>query len=311
MKMFEQIKFDGNPVVLAAWPGMGNVGLITVDYLRRNLNTSTFAEIDMSPFFIPDSIVVKDGIAQFPEIPTSIFYYHHEPDIIIFESNAQIGGRDGITIIKTILDVITQFKVKRIFTFAAFAQPMSYQDASQVLVTCNSESLLQDVSEHGVIPMPDGYIAGLNGLLLGVAASRRIEAGCLLGTIPNYAVNLNYPKASLELIKTITRILPLNIDLSELESGAETMDQQLAMIAERIREFFPNVSKEDNEEMSDIAEDKIPHYVMEKIERLFHEAKANKNAASELKKELDRWNLFELYEDRFLDLFEDRSKDKK
>jgi hypothetical protein len=50
---------------------------------------------------------------------------------------------------------------------------------------------------------------------------------------------------------------------------------------------------------------------MEKIERLFLEARADRTRAPELKKELDRWNLFELYEDRFLDLFEDDKKDKR
>jgi hypothetical protein len=44
---------------------------------------------------------------------------------------------------------------------------------------------------------------------------------------------------------------------------------------------------------------------MERIEKLFEKAKFDRSMANELKKELDRWNLFELYENRFLDLFED------
>jgi hypothetical protein len=308
MKFLEDISFSNHPVVLAAWPGMGNVGLITINFLRRKLTARLFAEIDMSPFFIPDSIVVKQGIAQFPDIPTSHFYYTRNPDLIIFESDAQVGGRDGIAIIKMFLDVIGRFQVERIFTFAAFAQPMSYRNPSQVLITCNGDSLLGKIKDFGVIPMPDGTIAGLNGLLLGVAASRRIEAGCLLGTIPSYAMNFAYPKASLELVKTVARIQKFSVETSELEEGVEEMDQQLAMIEERIREFFPSVNKENDEEISSIDEEKVPHYVMEKIERLFQEAKADRTRAAELKKELDRWNLFELYEDRFLDLFEDDKK---
>lgn len=311
MKLFEEVQFSSHPVVLAAWPGMGNVGLITVDYLRKKLDARLFAEFDMSPFFIPDSIVVKNGIAQFPDIPTSVFYYTKNPDIIIFESDAQVGGRDGIAIIKMFLDVIARFNVARIFTFAAFAQPMSYRDPSQVLVTCNGDSLLHKIADNGVIPMPDGFIAGLNGLLLGVAASRRIEAGCMLGTIPSYAMNFAYPKASLELIKTIARIQNFTIDTTDLEENAGEMDQQLAMIEDRIREFFPSVNKENDEEMSSIDEEKVPHFVMEKIEKLFLEAKEDRLRAPELKKELDRWSLFELYEDRFLDLFEDEKKDRK
>jgi predicted ATP-grasp superfamily ATP-dependent carboligase len=311
MKFFEDISFSNHPAVLAAWPGMGNVGLITMGFLRRKMNAQLFAEIDMSPFFIPDSIVVKHGIAQFPDIPTSRFFYTKSPDLIIFESDAQVSGRDGIAIVKMFLDVIGRFPVQRIFTFAAFAQPMSYRTASQVFVTCNGDSFLGTIRNFGVIPMPDGVIAGLNGLLLGVAASRRIDAGCLLGTIPSYAMNFAYPKASLELVRTVARIQKFSVDTAELEEGVQEMDQQLAAIEERIREFFPSVNKEDDEEISSIDEEKVPHYVMEKIEKLFLEAKADRAKAAELKKELDRWNLFELYEDRFLDLFEDDRKDKK
>jgi proteasome assembly chaperone (PAC2) family protein len=311
MKFIEEISFSTEPVVLAAWPGMGNAGLITVDFLRKKTGAQLFAEIDMSPFFIPDSIVVKNGIAEFPEIPMSRFFYTHNPDLIMFESDAQVGGRDGMAIIKTFLDVITRFKAKRIFTFAAFAQPMSYRSPSQVLVTCNSVNLLNSIGGFGVIPMPDGHIAGLNGLLLGAAAARRIEAVCLLGTIPSYAMNFAYPKASLEIIRTIVRMQNLVIDTADLEESVGEMDQQLAMIEDRIREFFPSVNKEEDEEMQSIDEEKVPHYVMEKIERLFLEARTDRTRAAELKKELDRWNLFELYEDRFLDLFEDDKKERR
>jgi hypothetical protein len=304
MRMFEQISFDVPPVMLAAWQGMGNVGLITMDYLRRKIDAKPFAEIDMSPFLIPDSIVVKEGIAQFPEIPTSTFYYHTEPNLVIFVSNAQVGGREGITIIKTLLDVAQQFQVKRIFTSAAFAQPMTYQADSQVLVACNQESLLSLVREFGVSPMPDGFIAGLNGLLLGVAASRGIEAACFLGTIPSYATNLSYPKASIEVLKVVQSILNMSVDMNDLEEASAEMDQQFAAIEDRIREFFPNMGDKD-EEMSALNEDQVPHYIMEKIERLFDKVSKDRTKANELKDELVRWNLYELYEKRFLDLFKE------
>lgn len=304
MKMFQQIQFNGPPVMLASWPGMGNVGLITVDYLRRKLNAEPFAEIDMSPFIIPDSIQVKNGIANFPEIPTSIFYHTHNPNLIIFQSNAQISGKEGILIIKMMLDVILQYPTSQIFTFAAFAQPTSYRTESQLLVTCNSDKMLEKMTALGIYPMPDGYIAGQNGLLLGVAASRNIDAACLLGTIPGYAANLDYPKASLQQVKAINNILKIDVELSELSESVEAMDQQYELIEDRIKEYIPSINREDDEEISDIEEEKVPHYVMEKIEKMFQGALKDKNLAAELKKELDRWNLFELYENRFLDLFE-------
>lgn len=317
MKMFEQIGFKGRPTVLASWPGMGNAGLIAVDYLRRKLDARVFAELDMSPFFIPDSIVVKDGIAQFPDIPTSIFYYTTNPELIIFESNAQVAGKEGIIVIKSILDVIVQFQVARIFTFAAFAQPISYKTQSKVLLTCNSQKMMAELSNSGAIPMPDGYIAGQNGLLLGVAASRQIDAACLLGTIPGYAANISCPGASIELLKTISLILNVQIDTTELEESKQEMDNQFELIEERIKEYIPNTNEEvddndNNDENSDENKgqgfelETLPHFIMEKIEKLFTEAAINREKAAELKTELDRWKVFELYENRFLDLFKDR-----
>lgn len=306
MKKFEEIKFESAPAVLAAWPGMGNVGLITVDYLRRKLDAQMFAEIDMSPFFIPDSIVVKDGIAQLPEIPTSVFYATHNPDLIIFESNAQISGREGIMIIKMLLDVLRQFSVSQIYTFAAFGQPMSHAQESVTLVTCNSQSMLETVRKNGVIPMPDGYIAGLNGLMLGVAASRQIDAACFLGTIPSYATNLNYPKASIELVKVFTELFDVHVDHSDLQEGVDAMEQQFDMIEERIKEFVPSLNRDEEEGFKEVEDDQVPRVIMDRIEQLFTEAASNREKATELKNELDRWKLFELYENRFLDLFKDR-----
>jgi uncharacterized protein len=309
MRIIQQVKFETPPLVLAAWPGMGNVGLIAMDYIRRQLNAQPFAELEMSPFFIPDSIVVKDGIAQFPEIPTSIFYYVNNPSLIIFESNAQVPGREGIAVIRSLLDLVTQFRANRIYTAAAFAQSMSYQATSEVMVTCNSPYLLEAVNGNGMVtPMPDGYIAGLNGLLLGVASGRSMEAACFLGTIPAYAVNIAYPKASLEIVRIFGKLIGANFELAELEQGVTEMDQQLATIEDRIKQFFPGNTEDD--EISNLDENQVPHYIMEKIEQMFQKAEKDRGFAPELKKELDRWNLFELYENRFLDIFKE-DKDRK
>lgn len=309
MRIFDEIKFNTPPLMLAAWPGMGNVGIIAMDYLRSKLNATVFAEIDMAPFFIPESIIVKQGIAQLPDIPGAVFYYLLEPSVIIFESNAQVGGKDGITIIKTILDIAEQFKVREIYTAAAFAQPMSHSAPSKVLAACNKQSLFKDLEKFSIEAMPDGYIAGQNGLLLGVATSRNIDACCLLGTIPSFASNLSYPKASLEIVKTFEHIIGKVLDHADLEESISVVDRQLAAIEERIKEYFPSIMEKEDEEMpEDIEDEHVPHYIMDKIERLFEVVKRDRTKAPELKKELDRWNLYELYEHRFLDLFKDDEK---
>ena len=48
---------------------------------------------------------------------------------------------------------------------------------------------------------------------------------------------------------------------------------------------------------------KLPVSVKEKIEKLFSQTGEDISKANELKSELDKWNVYKEYEDRFLDLF--------
>ncbi len=308
VKIYEDIKFSSPPLLLAAWPGMGNVGIIAMDYLRTKLDAKVFAEIDMASFFIPDSIIVKDGIAQLPEIPGALFYYHKNPDIIIFESNAQVVGKDGITVINTILGIAEKYNVQQIYTAAAYAQPMNHKAPSKVLYSINDSSLFDMLKKYRVSPMPDGYIAGLNGLLLGIAASQKIKSCCFLGTIPSFASNLSYPKASLEIIKVFEKILSSSLDHKDLKDSIKIVDRQLAAIEDRIKEYFPSAMEKEND-MPDVKDDEVPQYIMDKIEQLFNDVKRDKSQANKLKEELDRWKLYELYEHRFLDLFKDNDEE--
>ncbi len=81
----------------------------------------------------------------------------------------------------------------------------------------------------------------------------------------------------------------------------------MSMIEDKVKDVF-NVGEEKNDKPpreKQPREKKIPGYVLDKIERLFQEALLDKKKAVALKRELDRWDLYKAYEDRFLDLFKD------
>jgi len=314
MRIYRNIKFETQPIMLASWPGMGNVGIISTDYLRSKINAEVLAEIDMSPYFVPESIVVENGLAELPELPRSVIYYTHNPDMLIFESNAQIAGKEGISIVKKLVQFAEMYNVRRIFTAAAFAQDVSHSSSPQILGAFNTEEMIEEFKLMGVDPMKTGYIAGLNGLMLGVAANYDIEAGCFLGTIQSFAANLAYPKASLEIIKLMEKVFGIEVDTSELEKSIELVDAQFSQIEQKIRELYPDAMEDEDDDdnepwkigtpaSEDVQEDEVPRYIMDKIEQLFDEVKKDRSKAPVLKKELDRWKLYELYEHRFLGLF--------
>ncbi|MFP4416047.1 MAG: PAC2 family protein [Chitinivibrionales bacterium] len=309
MALYNVLHFKSPPVMFAAWPGMGNVGVLTVDYLRRKSNSKLFAEVDMNPYSVPEAITVENGVARLPELPKSNFYQHHNPDLVIFESNGTVAGRDGLSIIKGVLDVAKELNVRKIYTAAGFTQPISHSTPSRVLSASTNPSVLRYLQEQGVEPVPDCLIGGLNGLLLGFAPTEGIEAVCFLGTIPAYASSITYPKASLAILQTIKSVMDIDIDLDELQQEVGTVDALFGDIEERMKDLFAATGQPPPEETPEMQQEQVPQYVMKRIETLFDQVQKDRNKAPELKEELERWGLFELYEDRFLDIFRDNTDD--
>ena len=302
IKIYRRINVK-DPVMLAGWPGMGNVALAALDYLRKKMEAINFAEIDISGFSTPDAVVIEGGLAKLPQLPRNLFYYTKHPDLVIFESEAQLAGKAGTILMDEILDLAREFKVRRIYTAAAFPAAMSYREAPRVYGVANQKSLRDLLAHYRVRIMEGGQISGLNGLLLGFAEKRGIEAACLLATLPSYAINFPNPKASRAIVEVLGRLLNVRVDMMELNLAIKEMDEKMAMIEERIKEIFPLMEKEG--EIVNLEKEKVPDYVMKKIEKLFQQAKVDRKKAYLLKEELDRWDLYGWYEDRFLDLFKE------
>jgi len=169
-----------NPVMVAGWPGMGSVALGIVDYLRRKLKAVRFAEIKVDPMSVLDSVEVADGIARMPKPPSSTFYYSKNPDMIIFEGEVQLAGMEGLQMLNKVIAVAEELKVKRIYTGAAFPLPIGYKDNPEVYGVANKAHLRDVITKNGAKLMEDGHISGLNGLILGFAEKKEIEAICFL-----------------------------------------------------------------------------------------------------------------------------------
>ncbi|MCM8760963.1 MAG: PAC2 family protein [Candidatus Omnitrophica bacterium] len=301
IKILKNIEL-ANPVMIAGWPGMGTVALGVVDYLRRKLGATKFAEIELDPLATIDSVLVEDGVATIPPIPKNIFYYVRNPDIIILEGEAQLSGQAGLALLGKVLDVAERFKVRTIYTGAAFPMPISHREDPEVYGAVNRRDLLDVLQKFDIKAMEGGHISGMNGLILGLARQRNIDAVCLLATMPQYAISLPNPKASAAIIDVMQKMLSFVVSLEELYEYIKDMDEKMAVIEEKVKDVL---TIENEKEAQPPADKKVPGYITDKIERLFKEAEKDKSKAIILKRELDRWDLYKIYEDRFLDLFKD------
>ena len=226
-----------NPRLVAAWPGVGNVALIAATYLKDKLKAQEMGEMDHSDFFDAGGVFVKDNLIEMPKFPEGKFYYWVSggggDDIIIFLADAQpqMGSYEYAS---QVLDVAERFGVKRVYTLAA-ALTEHHPDQPRVLGAASSPDMLEELRKLDIVQAGDFYVAGLNGLLLGVANERGMEGVCLLGETVKYAAKMANPRASHAVLGILTTLLGVEIDMAELDGFAETSDRQIRQIGDDLR----------------------------------------------------------------------------
>ena len=300
-----------NPILIAAWPGMGEVAYRTALFLREALDFKIFAKLEAADFFKPAGVIVEKGILSLPHMPAGFFYYYKakkQPDIILFLGEAQPPLEYGQELAGAIVKFAKKNRVKTIISFAAKPEPIDHMTEPKVWMVSTHKSVVDAFKKFDVRVLNDGQISGLNGLILGIGKKAGTKGICFLAEIPFYTVQIENPRANLSLLKVIDRYFHLHLNVTPLVERAKFIESEINKLMVYLKgesQNPPPLSEEDIEKIKkDLsAYNKLPHSVVEKIEALFKEAKKDISKARQLKDELDHWNVYKDYEDRFLDLF--------
>lgn len=306
-----------HPQFLAAWPGMGFVAFKTVSFLVESLGAERFAFLNPGDYFAPSSVAVENNLARIPPPPESNFYYWKNPasggDLLFFLGDAQPPVEQQLRLAREVIQLAKSLKVFRAYTFAATPTAIQHKDNPGVLGVGNSASLWKLLRTHEIKPLVIGHISGLNGLLLGVASQAGLPGLCLLGEIPYYTLNLENPRAVRALLKILEILLAVHLDLSPLRSDIRKFDQEIAQMGRKAQETMESFMHSEDEFGGGLEEEEteeeeggsstLPDAARQRIEELFRDALRDPSRASVLKSELDKWGVYHLYEDRFLDLF--------
>ena len=291
--MNEVIKFYqepqlNKPDLIAAWPGIGSIGIIALNNLRDLLEAEAFAEIEPWRFSYPHALSIKNGELQSLQFPESKFYFKKTAtrDLLLF-----IGGEQPADVMKgyemanLVMEMAINFGCQRIYTTAAAVAPIHHSARPRVWAVPNRKELLAEVKSYPNTSLmgnvegrsSQGTITGLNGLLLGVAKARGLPGICLLGEIPIYIAQfpVPYPKASKSILEVLAAKLELTIDLRKLDEQAQEVEQNIErlyhLIPEEIRERIDklkHVSNIDKEKPGTITEEDEKR-IMQQIEEFF------------------------------------------
>ena len=230
IKILSEVRLH-EPVLLAAWPGMGHVALKAFVFLHETLRAQNLAFVEEPDSFRIPGISIQDGLVQSTLLPKSGFYYCNRDgeanDLLFFVGDQQPVGGKEYHLASALLDFAGSLGVKRVITAAAMPTTINHYQRSQVWVTATHENLLSDLTPYCEKVLREGQISGMNGLLLGVAKQLGMEGFCLLGEIPFYTTEIENPKASMSVLRVLGKILGLRLDLRELEELAKETEKEI------------------------------------------------------------------------------------
>jgi len=300
------------PWLIAVWPGMGNVALTAGYYMMAKLGMHLIAEFSPREMFEMEHVEVQAGMIRPGRLPRSRLFAWtdplHQHDIIIFIGEAQ-PAVGKYQFCHSLIDLAGKLGVERVLTFAAMSTAMHPAHFSRVFGAATDEQGLEQLKSLEIELLEEGRIGGLNGVLLGVAAERGLSGICLLGEMPHIFAQLPFPKASLAVLRVFTSMAGIDLDTHELAEQARNMDQNLGDLLARVEEAIGQKHEtmdEPNEfpEEPQVEEEPgLSPQDADRIEKLFEESARDRSKAYELKRELDRLDVFKDYEDRFLSLF--------
>ncbi|HEY32565.1 MAG TPA: hypothetical protein G4O10_05615 [Dehalococcoidia bacterium] len=285
------------PDMIVGWPGIGNIGVLTVDTLRQQIEAEELGEIEPWDYFYPNKVIIRGSVLHDLEFPTSKFYYKRlaNRDLLLFIGEEQPSGHGRMyaeggkayEMANRVLDVAEKFGCRRIYTSGAAVALTHHSLRSRVWAVATEKRLLAEMKGYAnTLLMSEvegrgdvGNITGLNGLLIGVAKKRGFEGVCLMGEIPDYLsrVPFPYPKASQSVLEMLAAILGVEVDMSALSD----MTAQMEGVINNVFRQFPSevrdrIDQRRREAQPGMITEEDEKWIKEHIDDFFHREDGDK-----------------------------------
>ncbi len=236
-----------NPILIEGLPGIGNVGRVAVGYLIDQVKAVKFAEL-YSSHFLPFVLVHEN--AEVAPLKNEFYYLKGrkkgDRDIILLIGDAQSLDQVGhYEIAEKILDFVAGFGCKEIYTLGGLGTGQLETESPKVFGALSSLKLKKKMESYGMdfdVSAKIGTIAGASGLLIGLGKLRGIDGVCLMGETAGFPI-VTDPKSAEAVLKVLTKILNINIDMKGLDQRVKEMESFINKIENLQRKALEDMTK--------------------------------------------------------------------
>ena len=199
--------------LIEGFPGLGLSGTIGTKYIVEKLKFEQIGYID-SKFFMP-IIRIQNGIPMHPVR----LYADKKSKVAVVLAEQIITHELSAVIAKEIVDWIKAKGITKVISTSGINTP----DPTPVYAFASDEKSKEIIKKNNIKLIETGITSGVTALMMLNLKDNKITAFCILG---NTKTNADY-KAAAELIKTISILTKIKIDVKPLLKEAKVMEDAL------------------------------------------------------------------------------------
>ncbi len=228
-------------ILLEGLPGVGNVGKLAAMHLIEKLGAEKCVEI-YSSNFPPQVLIDEKGIIKL--VNNELYFFKGNKrtrDLLFLVGEYQGMDASGqYELCTELISLVKEIGVTTIYTLGGYGLGKLVPDP-RVLGAATSKEVIKLFKKAGVEFIdgePGAGIVGASGLLLGLGKLQGMQGGCLMGETSGYMVD---PKSASSVLKSLQKLLNIEIDLSDLEERAKQVD----LITDQLKDV-DSPDREDN-----------------------------------------------------------------
>ncbi|MDE1810531.1 MAG: proteasome assembly chaperone family protein [Candidatus Micrarchaeota archaeon] len=210
------------PIMIVGLPGIGNVGKLVAEHLRKELKAKRIATL-YSPHFPHQALMLKDGSVR---LVSNRFYLAKAPkkggsDIIILTGDTQAVSPEGqYEVNSKIIDFFKRgLNGSFVYTIGGYNLGEPITKEPRVFGNATTKSVISEFKNTNVIfGKSRGIIWGSAGLIIAFAKMKKIDGICMMGEVGPFDIDASAAKA---VITTLSKKLGLEIHTQNLDKMIE------------------------------------------------------------------------------------------
>lgn len=215
IKINEYEKPERVDYILEGFPGVGLISTMVASYLIEKLNMKIIGSIESENF--PPIVAIHKGVPMHP----ARIYYDSKTKLVIFFSELAIPTNVIYDLANAIINYSIEKKAKMIISVGGLTGEK--ETTSIVYSTASNKEILDELKKAGTFPISEGTTTGINGIILAKSVELSLNAASILIPVDPETTN---PKNAKIAIETLKKIIPLEVDTTQLEEEAEQLEKE-------------------------------------------------------------------------------------